>query len=89
MWTRGAYQDINLTIKHILRLLEIVMRGSLRPSLDLIEPRGEMRGGFSRLGADRVEVGRSCVLALRKRDVLMAGAFDDGKWDERAGHLTR
>lgn len=48
-----------------------------------------MRRRFSRLGAHRVEVGCSCVLALREGDELVAGAFDDGKGNEIAGHLTR
>lgn len=80
-------QNINLTTEDILRLLKIIVRGSLRPSLDLIESRGKVRGGFSRLGAHRVEVGCSCVLALREGDELVAGAFDDGKWDEVARHF--
>lgn len=48
-----------------------------------------MRGGFSRLGAHGVEVGCSCVLALREGDELVAGAFNDGKWDEVARHFPR
>lgn len=64
------------------------MRVSLRPSLDLIESRGKVRGGFS-LGADRVEVGRSCILALGEGDELMAGAFDDGKRNGVTRHYPK
>lgn len=60
----------------------------MRPSLDLIEPRGEVRRGLG-LGADRVEVGRSCVLALAKGDELVAGAFDDSERNEIAGHFPK
>lgn len=46
-----------------------------------------MRRGFS-LGADRMEVGRSCVLALGEGDELVAGAFDDGKRNEVTRHYS-
>lgn len=65
------------------------MRGSLRSSFDLIETRGKVRGGFRSIGADRVEVGRSCVLALGEGDEFVAGAFDDGKRDEVARHFPQ
>ena len=84
---RAAYQNINLATQDILRLLESVVGGSLRASLDLIEPRGEVSGGFS-LCADRMEVGCSCVLALGKGNELVAGALDDGKRDEVARHYN-
>lgn len=44
-----------------------------------------MRRGFS-LGADRVEVGSSCIVALREGNELVAGAFNDGKRND-VGHF--
>lgn len=83
IYIEGTYQNIDLTIENILRFLKIVTRGSFRSSLDLIEPRSEVCRGFS-LGADGVEVGSGCVLALREGDELVAGAFDDGKRNDVA-----
>ena len=82
---RKAYQNINLTTQDILRLLKSVVSGSLRASLDLVKSRGKVSGGFS-LGADRVEVGRSSILALGKGNELVAGAFDNGNRDEVVRH---
>lgn len=75
-----------MTIENILRLLKIVARGSFRPCLNLIKSRSEVRRGFS-LGADRVEVGSGCVLAVGEGDELVAGAFNDGKGNDVAGHF--
>lgn len=77
----GAYQNIDLTVQHILGLLEVVVSGSCRASLDLVESRCEVSGGVG-LGADGVEVGCGCVLALRKGDELVAGALDDSERNE-------
>lgn len=63
------------------------MRGSCRPSLNLIKSRGEVRGRLG-LGADRVEVGCGCVLAPGEGDELVAGAFDDGEGDEITRHFS-
>lgn len=85
--SREAYQNIDLTTEDIFGLLERVVCGSLRPSLDFVESRGKVRGRLG-LGTDRVEVGRSCVLAPRQRDELVAGTFNHGKRDEVGRHLT-
>ncbi|GMF87609.1 unnamed protein product [Aspergillus oryzae] len=87
IWLRRIYQNVNLTTQNILRLLEGVVSGSLRASLNLIESGGEVSGGFG-LGADGMEVGCSCVFALGKGDELVAGAFDNGKRDEVTRHYT-
>ena len=75
----------DLTIEDILGLLESVVCGSLRSSFDLVESRGEVGRRFS-LGTNGVKIGRRGVLALRKGDKLVAGAFDDGERDEVSGH---
>lgn len=84
----GTYQDIDLTAKDVLSLLKIVLHGLLRPSLDLIESRSDVCRGFS-FGADRVEVGHSCVLAQGEGDELVPGAFDDGNWNDVARHFQK
>jgi hypothetical protein len=85
---RGAYQHIYLTAKDIFSLLKIVVRRSLRTSLNLVKSRCKMRWGFS-LGADRVEISRSRVQALGQGDELVAGAFDDCKRNEVARHCAK
>jgi hypothetical protein len=75
-----------LAFEDIFSLLKIVARWSFRPSLNFIEPRSEVCRRLS-LGADRVEVGSGCVLALGERYKLMAGAFDDGKGNDVARHF--
>lgn len=84
--TKGVtYQHVDLTTQNIFGLLESIVCGSLRPSLDLIKPRRKVRWGFG-LGSDRVEVGRCSILALWKGNELMASTLDDGKRNEVAGH---
>jgi hypothetical protein len=75
-----------LTTQDILRLLKGIVSWSLRPSLDLIKSRRNVGWGFG-LGADRVKVGCSSVLALWQRNILMTGALDDGKRNKFAGHF--
>lgn len=76
-----AYQDINLTTDDKFGLFKSVVCGSLRSSLNLVKSRCEVCGRLG-LGADGVEVGGRCVLALGEGDELVAGAFDDGERDE-------
>lgn len=76
-----------MAIQHILGLLKGVVRGSLRPSFDLIESRSNVCGRFG-LSANGVKVGCDCVLALGKGNKLVAGALDDGKRNEVARHFS-
>lgn len=81
----GTYQNIDLTAQNIFGFFKSIVRGSLRPSLDLIKTRRKVRWGF-RLSTDRVEVGRSSVLALWKGNELVTSALDDGQRNEVARH---
>jgi hypothetical protein len=47
---------------------------------------GEQEGSSNDL---RVEIGDGRVLSLRKRNILMACAFDNGKWDKVGGHYRQ
>lgn len=72
---RNTYQNVNLTTEDILGFLEVVVRRTAGPSLDLVEARGEVCWRFG-LCADRVEIGRDGVLALGQRDEFVASALD-------------
>ncbi|XPS76134.1 hypothetical protein M3J09_008192 [Ascochyta lentis] len=74
-------------MKHILCLLESVVRGPRRTGFDLVESRSQVRRPVVRLSADRVEVGDCCVFTLRQGNELVACAFDDGEGDEGSGHF--
>lgn len=73
-----------MTIEDVFGLFECVVSGASRTGLDLVESRGEVCGGLG-LGANGVEVGSGCVLALGEGDELVAGALDDSERNE-VGH---
>lgn len=85
---RETYQNIDLTIEDILGLLKVVVCRSCRTSFNFVESRGKMCWGLS-LGANRVEIRCGCVLALRQRNELVAGALDDSKRNEVVRHYKR
>lgn len=73
-----------MAVENVFGLFEVVVSGACGTSLDLVEAGSEVGGGFG-LGADGVEVGGGCVLALGKGDELVAGALDDSERNE-VGH---
>lgn len=81
-----TYQDVDLSVQDVLGLLEGVVGRTSGSSLDLVEARGEVCGAVGSVGPDRVEVGEGGVLSLRKRDMLRAGALNDGERNQVGRH---
>ena len=85
--TSSNVENVDLAIEDVLCLLEGVVCGPSWAGFDLVEAGGEVGRCVLGVCADGVEVGDGCVLALRKGNILVASALDDGERNKVSGHL--